>query len=83
MITQGALAVVGEVGLDPLQIAEQFGGLVSLLRRLPGERARRRPIGGRAGIAYFPGLWVDAALVGDGHRFVALPILIRVTHLDS
>ena len=34
-------------------------------------------------LAYFPGLRVDAALVGDGHRFVALPILIRVTHLDS
>jgi hypothetical protein len=36
-----------------------------------------------AGVAYLPGLRVDAALVGDGHRFVALPILIRVTHLDS
>ena len=69
--------------MDPLKIAEQFGGLVSILRRLHGERGRRRAIGGRAGFTYCPGVRVDAALVGDGHRFVALPILIRVTHLDS
>ena len=31
LVAQGPLAVVGEVGLDPLQIREQFGGLAGLL----------------------------------------------------
>ena len=95
LIAQRALAVVGEVGLHPLQITEQFGGLVGLLRRLTGEGPRHRPTEGRAGdmsrvasllpagVADLPGLRVDPALVGDGHRFLAVTIPIRVSHLGS
>ena len=45
LVPQGALAVVGEVSLDPLQVGEQFVGLACLLGGFPRERPRRRPTG--------------------------------------
>ena len=86
LIAQCPLAVIGEVGLNPLQISEQFGRLVGLLRSLAREGPRRRPTGGWAGggtFADFSGLRVDATLIGDSHRFVAIPVMIRMGHLVS
>ena len=47
LIAQRALAVVGEVGLHPLQIGGEFGDLVGQLAA-PGD-PRRRPLGAGPG----------------------------------
>ena len=83
LITQSPLPVVGEVGLNPLQVTEQLGGLARFLGRLPGELLRCRPAGGRPGgrgLAHMSGLWINAPLVGDGDRLL---YSIGVAHLRS
>ena len=72
LVAQRPLAVVGEVGLHPLQIAEQFGRLIGLLRSFGLRRPRVPPRGGGTGsnVAYLAGLGIDPPLVSDGYLFV-------------
>ena len=91
LVAQRALAVVGEVGLDPLQVTQQFGGLAGLLgtfaRKVPGRTPSRRPslLGTGRGMPHFTRFRIDPPLVGDGYLllWIAIRFLISVRHLDS
>ena len=80
LVAQCPLAVIGELGWDPLQVLGQFGDFVGTFG---GGRSRHRPTRGRAGSllrlfrssrarANFAGFGVDTPFVGDSHRLVRI-----------
>ncbi len=82
LVAQRPLAVVGEIGLHPLQVSEQFGRLADLVgvspRRPapahwgPAPAAARGSVRALRARTNFAGLGIDTPFVGDGHRLVRI-----------